>query len=80
MLRDPLFASVNEHLGHELSRRDDLESLAYLAHYMFHGVLPWMEEQNVDNPEENYPLIALKKHKITPESLFGGLPRKFPQD
>jgi len=35
------FASVHSHLGEEMSRRDDLESLAYVMIYLFKGELPW---------------------------------------
>ena len=62
------FASVNSHLGLELGRRDDLESLAYILIYLLCGFLPW---QNVGGD-----ILALKQG-ITSHNIFGKLPMEF---
>ena len=38
----PAFNSIHTHLGAEIGRRDDLESLAYLLIYLVLGSLPWL--------------------------------------
>ena len=41
-LGSPAFSAVNSHLGYELGRQDDIESLAYVLLYFTCGSLPWL--------------------------------------
>ncbi len=62
------FASINSHLGLELGRRDDLESLAYVLFYFLWGFLPW-QGLGLEGDE-----IVESKRGITTLPLFQGLP------
>lgn len=37
----PRFASIDNHKGYEIGRKDDLEALAYILIYLAKGELPW---------------------------------------
>jgi len=70
-----LFAAINTHLGIESSRRDDLESLAYLLIYFLRGTLPWRKIK-CDTISETWDRIRDKK--LETESLLTvGLPAEF---
>lgn len=47
------YASVNTHIGCQQSRRDDMESIGYVAIYLTRGVLPW-QGQKVENKQDKY--------------------------
>ena len=66
------YASINSHMGHEQSRRDDLEALMYLIIYLFIGTLPWQGVQ-CNNKLEKYRMIMDIKIGYTPEILCKNL-------
>jgi serine/threonine protein kinase len=70
------YASVNAHLGIELSRRDDIESLGYVLVYLLLGSLPWQGLVTA-NRQEKYYAIQNQKMSIPPEILCENLPEEF---
>ncbi|KAI6668910.1 hypothetical protein NL676_003795 [Syzygium grande] len=67
------FASVHAHLGRKSSRRDDLESLAYMLVKLISGRLPWQEYKGRDSS-----LLACKQKMATPPgSLCHNCPEPF---
>jgi len=69
------YASINAHDGIELSRRDDMESIAYMLIYFMRGSLPW---QYLDPPpptrEQKNARIGQMKSSCKFEQLCEGLP------
>ena len=72
----PTFASVYTHLGCEQSRRDDLESLAYILIYLGTGTLPW-KGLKAKGKDEKYSKILSKKMNTKNDELLKGLPNEF---
>ncbi|CAD8174043.1 unnamed protein product [Paramecium octaurelia] len=54
------YASIQAHLGHELGRKDDLESLMYILLYFLRGQLPWQNMGNVTDEERTKKVGELK--------------------
>jgi len=70
------YASIYSHFGYELSRRDDLESLAYSLIYFSRGSLPWMGIK-AKNKNEKYNKIFEKKLNSSITLLCDNLPKEF---
>jgi len=72
------YASINAHLGYELSRRDDLISIGYVLIYFLKGGLPW-QGMNGKTSEEKYRTILEKKLSTDLPTLCSDLPGEFLQ-
>ena len=70
------YASINALAGHEQSRRDDMEGLAYVLIYLAKGELPWMGIDAKDRKEKYKKILEIKK-SVPPEKLCSGLPQQF---
>jgi serine/threonine protein kinase len=69
------YASVNALSGFEQSRRDDLESIAYILLYFLRGSLPW-QGLKINNKEDRYKKICEKKKNTSSVQLCDGFPRE----
>jgi len=70
------YVSVNTHLGDQQSRRDDLESIAYVLIRFLKGKLPW-QEIKVKSIEERNEKITQMKIQTSADSLCAGIPKEF---
>ena len=69
------YISINTHLGFEQSRRDDLESLAYIMIYFIMGELPW-QCIKAKTKKEKYDKILAKKKETVPNEICKFLPEE----
>ena len=60
----------------EQSRRDDLESIAYVLIYFLKGTLPW-QGLKAKHARQKYRLILDKKQSISIAQLCEGVPNAF---
>ncbi|THU97429.1 kinase-like protein [Dendrothele bispora CBS 962.96] len=74
LLGTACYMSIKTYLGAEQSRRDDLESLAYLLIYFLRGSLPW-QDQKRDKDMNNR--IGQMKMDTPTDTLCQGLPNEF---
>lgn len=58
-----LFASIDAHDGHELSRKDDIESLVYTLIYLLLGGLPW-KNINISNKKDRHLVMKMMKEEF----------------
>jgi serine/threonine protein kinase len=73
----PRYASINNHLGYEQSRVDDLMSLLFMLIYLAKGALPW-QGKRFANTREKYNAIKDDKLELMSNGkLFDGLPDAF---
>ncbi|KAG2084076.1 kinase-like domain-containing protein [Suillus discolor] len=70
----PAFTLINNHLGVDLGRRDDLELLTYMLIYLLCGSLPWLTSDH-----EKLSSCSILKWKVntTIEVLCDGIPVEF---
>lgn len=72
------YASLNAHKGYTMSRRDDMESIAYLLILLLKKTLPWMGLESTNPAERNTQVMELKQN--TPiDEMCAGLPPEFGQ-
>ena len=67
------YSSINNHLGYEQSRRDDLEGLAYTLIYFMKGKLPWQGLQ-VKLRKEKCEALLKKKMEVSVTDVCSSLP------
>lgn len=70
------YASINAHDGFTQSRRDDIESLAYILIFLARRSLPW-QGIRCQNSRDKYEKVGYMKRCTPPATLCKGLPRCF---
>ncbi|KAI8370945.1 kinase-like domain-containing protein [Blakeslea trispora] len=70
------YASIRSHKGYELSRRDDMESIAYVLIYLLRGSLPWQGYHSIYG-KSKYNQILDAKLKTKTSTLCALLEPQF---
>lgn len=74
----PRYASLNTHQGLRQSRRDDLESIAYILIYFLLGDLPWQGVKAKTKSEKKEKIRLMKfTLQVDTEQMFKVLPGEF---
>jgi serine/threonine protein kinase len=73
MIGTARYSSINVQTGIEPSRRDDIESIAYILIYLMRGSLPWQGDKGGKRQAD----VRKKKLTTTPQDLCAGLPAEF---
>lgn len=73
MAGTPRYASICAHNGEEQSRRDDLESFAYMLVFLAKGQLPW-QRLPASKDDSNFSRIGACKRATPLMDLCAGLP------
>jgi len=67
------YASINTHMEVEQSRRDDLESIAYILIYFYYGKLPWMHLKAEYKGEMQEKIMEMKQ-TLSAQTLCNSMP------
>ncbi|KAK0481480.1 putative casein kinase-1 hhp1 [Armillaria novae-zelandiae] len=71
------WASLNSHNGIDLSYRDDLESLAYIALFLLRGHLPWKPRPHEESQLHSQEIVRHMKSSCSGKDLSEGFPVEF---
>ena len=69
------YSSANSIRGAEQSRKDDLESVAYMIIFFMKGYLPWQDVDSKDEINKLFKIYMMKKN-IPEKNLCSGLPQE----
>ncbi|KAM6490240.1 Protein kinase-like domain containing protein, partial [Amanita muscaria] len=73
MIGTARYSSINAQTGIGISRRDDIESIAYILIYFMCGSLPWQGDKGGKRKAD----VRKKKLTTSPQELCAGLPAEF---